>query len=595
MKSEFSVPGQTLFEFQNISAELPVNESFRDLSLSVDRGEFVAVISPRSYDLENIISLMNGELDLSGGRMFLNGKAYSPRKLLAPVIPVVIRESSLVPNISVAQNIFIHRRLTRRRCDELARRQFESFGLKVDLTKKVEELSIGEQKLVDIFKQYNSGLDLIVLYDTINFIEQPHIPVLREVFCRFREEGKGILFLTTNLEDALYFSDRVCLIGNGRVVSEYETDQIRENPRQLLYLMSGLDYGYLEKQEENIVLDTILRTRDTLTSSSELKVALEQLAENIARVIHAKGCAICVGSLSEPETLNLAAATEAFDFDILTFLRDSGNSMEDMTVSAVGDREFVVIMPFSTKEKASGYITLLVTGSAQLGRDEQFYIKAFAQEAALTIETSRLMGRSVLLQESHHRIKNNLQTIVNLLYMQRSTLSKEEKQTFRPILNDIINRIKSIALVHDLLSTDGPRSSVVDLKDIISRITRFYSIEDIQISLSLESIMIPYNKATSIALIINELLNNCLKHAFAEDAEVKKIEICSRRSGEFIALSVQDNGVGFAVGEEKESSGGLGTKIIEIIMQQFEGNIEYQKSNGTLVRLEFPIEKIFEM
>ena len=586
-----------LFELREICAQLPINEFFRDLNIRVDRGEFVAVISARTYDLENMIDLMNGKVDVTNGQVLIDGKPYSPRKLRQPVIPVVIRETSLIPNITIAQNIFIHRFYSKRKCEELARNQFVSFGLDVDLSKRVDELSIGEQKLVDIFKQYNSSLDLIVLYDTLNFIEQQHIPRLKEIFARFRREGKGLMFLTNNLEDALYFSDRIYLIGNGRVVSEYETEAIRENPRQLLYLMSGLDYGYLEKQEENAVLDTILKTRDTLTSSSEMKETLRQLAENIAKVLHAKGCAICVGDVGEGEELNIAAVTEQFDREILSELKQAvEDSLTDQSLQdGILKNGPLVIMPVFSKEKRVGFIVLLFAGEPELGKDEAFYIRAFAQEAALTIETSRLMGRSVLLQESHHRIKNNLQAIVNLLYMQRSSLPAQEKEAFRPILNDIINRIKSIALVHDLLSTDGPRNSVVDLKDIISRIARFYSMGNISITLSLESIMIPYNKATSIALIVNELLTTCIKHAFPADMDNKTIAITSKRSGNYISLTVQDNGVGISSDKPNEGRGGLGNRIIEIIMQQFEGDIHYYNESGTRILLNFPIEKVFEM
>ena len=117
----------------------------------------------------------------------------------------------------------------------------------------------------------------MVLYDAMNYVEKRFAPRMRSIFEKFREKGKSIIYLTTNLEDALMFSDRICLLGAGKVEAEYSTADIRKNPRELIYLMSGLESGHWDDSEEKLVLESIIETRDTPVSYTHLDVYKRQV------------------------------------------------------------------------------------------------------------------------------------------------------------------------------------------------------------------------------------------------------------------------------------------------------------------------------
>src|SRR5439155_16483578 len=123
--------------------------------------------------------------------------------------------------------------------------------------------------------------------------------------------------------------------------------------------------------------------------------------------------------------------------------------------------------------------------------------------------------KSAMIQEIHHRVKNNLQTIASLLRLQaRRTGSPEVGD----MLRETINRILSIAVVHESLSHD--ESSIIDVKEvcqrIIAEVTQGILDPDKHIHFAIRGtdLPLPAQQATSCALIVNELLQNAVKHAF---------------------------------------------------------------------------------
>lgn len=203
------------------------------------------------------------------------------------------------------------------------------------------------------------------------------------------------------------------------------------------------------------------------------------------------------------------------------------------------------------------------------------------------------MGRSALLQESHHRIKNNLQIIISLLYMQKNNLRKSKEAEWSDAIDTTIYRIKSIAAVHDMLSNEKMKSSIVNLRKIITEIVKLYKTPRISLVLELDDAFMPYNKAASAALVINELINNCVKHAFGSSGEGIVRVVC-RDGDEEIRMSVIDNGKG-ADEQKLHRKGGLGISIVEsIVSGDFKGKIEYRVDHGTTVDIVFPKHIIYD-
>lgn len=178
-----------------------------------------------------------------------------------------------------------------------------------------------------------------------------------------------------------------------------------------------------------------------------------------------------------------------------------------------------------------------------------------------------LLIKSAVIKEIHHRVKNNLQTIVSLLRLQeRRTESSEAKS----ILQDCIGRVNSIAVVHEYLSQQG--DGMIDVgkvaKSIYQALVSSMLNSDfvLETDFATDNVLLPSEKATSIALILNELLQNAIEHAFAGRAN-GKLTVRFNDSGSCYELLIADNGVGLPADFSWQQSSSLGLKIIKTMAE----------------------------
>jgi len=159
-----------------------------------------------------------------------------------------------------------------------------------------------------------------------------------------------------------------------------------------------------------------------------------------------------------------------------------------------------------------------------------------------------LEEKEVLLQEIHHRVKNNLQIISSLLNLQTHYVEGEETIN---VLKDSQNRVKTMAIVHEKLY-QSPNLKDINFKeyieDLISVLFYSYGIEskNIKTLINLEDLKIDIDTAIPCGLIINELVTNSLKYAFPDGKGILKVELTSKSDN--IKLRVADNGVGLSSG-----------------------------------------------
>lgn len=198
----------------------------------------------------------------------------------------------------------------------------------------------------------------------------------------------------------------------------------------------------------------------------------------------------------------------------------------------------------------------------------------------------------ITLREIHHRIKNNLQMIASILNIQsRLTDSIEMKQAFK----ESSGRVLSIASIHDIL-TNTENDEMIYLKPLIERIR--YNMQSLAlnnsaviISIIGDDIKVSSDKATSIALIVNELVTNALTHGFPENKNSLQgqIIISISKGHLFSTISVEDNGVGFDLLETEKNS--LGLQIVSLtVRDKLNGKLRFiSNDSGTKVMFDFKI------
>ncbi|MGZ9585199.1 sensor histidine kinase [Paenibacillus marinisediminis] len=223
--------------------------------------------------------------------------------------------------------------------------------------------------------------------------------------------------------------------------------------------------------------------------------------------------------------------------------------------------------------------------------------------SALKEKEKEIVMKSAFIQEIHHRVKNNIQTLSGMLRLQsRRTTHQEVKQTY----HDMIQRMNSIALVHDILACKGMER--VELQEVLERLCPIllssltHSEQSIQFSIqSCERLFLETEHATTIALIVTELLQNSIVHGFEDKLDGSPhIRLEVRRDQDMITLVVADNGIGIQepVREGSSSSSScssprmhFGLNLVRTLIQgQFNGTFEITgSSHGTTATLKFKL------
>ncbi len=202
--------------------------------------------------------------------------------------------------------------------------------------------------------------------------------------------------------------------------------------------------------------------------------------------------------------------------------------------------------------------------------------------------------KEILLREIHHRVKNNMQVISSLLSMQSRSL---QDPTVQMLFQESQNRVKSLSLVHELLYNSESLKNI-EYQKYLQEITRYLfkshniSPQNVTYTISGNNVLISIEKAVPCSLVITELLTNSLKYAFPAGRNGKiTIDFSMHPDTDEYVLVYEDDGVGFAEGEDPLKSSGFGTTLIKGLSRQLSGTLSIgtQKS-GVSYMLRFPAE-----
>ncbi len=194
-----------------------------------------------------------------------------------------------------------------------------------------------------------------------------------------------------------------------------------------------------------------------------------------------------------------------------------------------------------------------------------------------------LREKEALLREVHHRVKNNLQIISSLVSLQTRGIA--DQAALAP-LREVVDRVRSIALVHDRLyrSEDLARIDLADyVRRLVEELWRVYggaSDRTVQARLELEPVLLPVDVAVPCGLMLNELLTNALKHAF-DGRPSGEVAVSLRVDQEgSVRLSIRDDGVGLPPGLDLGDSPTLGLQLVQTLATQLGASVEVESSHG---------------
>ena len=195
--------------------------------------------------------------------------------------------------------------------------------------------------------------------------------------------------------------------------------------------------------------------------------------------------------------------------------------------------------------------------------------------------------KEVLLKEVHHRVKNNLQIMSSLLNLQIQYLNDPAT---REIFRTSMDRIKSMALIHDKLYRSESLSSIYFpgyVSDLVRDLVGAYTMgKGIALNLDVDPVLLDMDTAIPLGLVINELVSNALKHGFPGGSG-GTVAIDLHREDTRVTLSVTDDGIGFPQELDFMNTPSLGMQLVTALVEQLEGTIELKRGEGTKFTIAF--------
>jgi two-component sensor histidine kinase/putative methionine-R-sulfoxide reductase with GAF domain len=300
---------------------------------------------------------------------------------------------------------------------------------------------------------------------------------------------------------------------------------------------------YSEAQRRVHELEALARISEAVQDSLYLEESLEAIVKTTMDALGATGAALVLddGHIAWPEG---AASTHALRQSLTWRGRKIGELVADReTAFSEADRELLA---------------------------------SIATHAAVALEHGRAVMRGVLAQEIHHRVKNNLQTVASLLRLQARSADAVDP---REALEHSVNRILAIAAVHELLTER--REEDVELADLFDRL-RSMLVQgvggDKEVSATFASVTLPGARATAVALVFAELLQNALEHG----GDRITVEL-AQRDGDLV-LVIADDGPGLG-----GSASGTGLSIVQaLVRDELRGTLELSSGPGARAEVAFP-------
>lgn len=256
-----------LLSVDGVSKAFPGVQALSDVSLQVNSGEILAMVGENGAGKSTLIQILSGALQPDTGQLFLQGQKIifrNPHEAEAAGISTVYQELSLVPNLTVAENIFAGRQPTgvlglmnTARMNRAAQEMLDRFHVDFRPTDRVGLLSMGNQQLIEIMKALSVNARVLILDEPTSSqsIQESHI--LFDRLRRLRERGMAIIYVSHHLEEVFEISDRILVLRDGQMAGVRETGQTNE--REIVSLMVGRELSafYVSDRQHDIGPETL--------------------------------------------------------------------------------------------------------------------------------------------------------------------------------------------------------------------------------------------------------------------------------------------------------------------------------------------------
>jgi two-component sensor histidine kinase len=396
---------------------------------------------------------------------------------------------------------------------------------------------------------------------------------------------------------------------------EYSKGQVRLLSGIANQVAGAIERSHRYRQlERNVVqLHTLSEVSQAITSNMYLDELLQLFVTMTARTMNYKICTVMLVDHEKGELVIKATQADSKEYARKPNLKIgesvSGRAVSERRVITVADVQMapeyifpdiaqkagvrsIASIPLMIKGAVSGVLNCYTEKVHIFSMEELVILQALGTQAALAVEHAKLLVKSAVIQEMHHRIKNNLQQIVSLV---RLEMRYSKYTTVEDALNDTLSRILAISTVHELLTRDDLDSvSIKKVAESILNATQQSVVppgKTIVTTITGDDFVLPLAKATSMALVLNELVQNAVEHGF-RTLNDGRIQIQLSDTQTEYRVGIINDGELLPAGFNYNTGNSLGLSIVETLVRgDLQGVFTLENAvfdNGIIAIVVFP-------
>ena len=205
----------------NISKAFMGNKVLHDISLCLYAGECLALVGENGAGKSTLMKILSGIYSMDGGEICINGQPVaisSPKDAQKYGISIIHQELNLIPNLSVAQNIFLGRELQKdgiiddRRMYREAKALFDEMKVSIDPSAPIVSYTVAEQQIVEISRVLSQNADIIIMDEPTAALSMEETTRLFEIIDKLKKAGKSIVYISHRLEEIFRIAERICVL-----------------------------------------------------------------------------------------------------------------------------------------------------------------------------------------------------------------------------------------------------------------------------------------------------------------------------------------------------------------------------------------------
>jgi ribose transport system ATP-binding protein len=237
---------ELLLHVQGVSKSFPGVQALEDMQLDLRAGEVLALVGENGAGKSTLMKLLTGVYDEDEGEFFLNGERYepiSPKHAQELGISIIHQEFNLMPDLTVAQNLFIGREprsrlfLSERRLNAQAQELIERLHLPLRPKELVGNLTVAKQQMVEIGKALSYDAKLLIMDEPTAALNDAEVEVLHDLIRRFVRPDTGVIYISHRMDEIKRIADRVTVIRDGRYVGTRDTKET--TMKEVISMMVG--------------------------------------------------------------------------------------------------------------------------------------------------------------------------------------------------------------------------------------------------------------------------------------------------------------------------------------------------------------------